>query len=201
MEIFETSSKVSDFPNISSATSDIPQCDGLNISITSSSNSETKIPTIVGFRPKPVAQPARVPVRKTIRRSNKMIQALSLPTVTLYNMRSIWSKLENLIDDIEERKVDICLLTEVWQVLENKEHQKKLEEIFQMRNIQYISTPRPGGRRGGGTAIAVKTSNKYFHMTKLNIANPDTHEVVWALLRPHMMIAADTNDLNPYYIS
>ena len=52
-----------------------------------------------------------------------------------------------------------------------------------MRNISYISTPRPGAKRGGGAAIAFNP--KKFSVSKLNIAIPTPLEIVWALMRPN----------------
>ena len=51
-----------------------------------------------------------------------------------------------------------------------------------MKDVSYISTPRPGAKRGGGAAIASRTSR--FSVSKLNIAIPKPLEIVWALLRP-----------------
>ena len=49
--------------------------------------------------------------------------------------------------------------------------------------MQYISTPRPGAKRGGGAAIVTNTER--FSITKLNIPNPKNLEVIWGLLRPN----------------
>ena len=51
-----------------------------------------------------------------------------------------------------------------------------------MKNLSYISTPRPGAKRGGGAAIAFRPEK--FHISKLNITIPKPLEIVWALLRP-----------------
>ena len=83
---------------------------------------------------------------------------------------------------MEERACNLSFLTEVWQQLENKKHKNKLEELLELRGIKYISTPRPGGRRGGGAAIAVRTND--FNISKLNIPLPRAVEVVWGLLKP-----------------
>ena len=48
--------------------------------------------------------------------------------------------------------------------------------------MKYISTPRPGAKRGGGAAIAVRLDK--FLITKLNILIPNGLEVVWGLLKP-----------------
>ena len=119
---------------------------------------------------------------KTVRRDNRVIQSLSLPTILNYNMRSFFPKYENFCDDMEEREADIAFLSEVWEQEENVKHKNKLEYMLEMRGIKYISTPRPGCKRGGGAAIATRTKN--FHIEKLNIFIPKSIEIVWGILRP-----------------
>ena len=118
----------------------------------------------------------------TIRRNNKAVAALSLPTVTVYNMRSIWSKLDCMATDMMERSVDLSMLSEVWEKKESTQHKEKLEELLELKNIKYSSTPRQGTKRGGGAAYTAR-GNK-FNVTKLNIDIPKPLEVVWGLLRP-----------------
>ena len=80
-------------------------------------------------------------------------------------MRSLIPKLDNFAIDME-----------VWEKSENKKHQFKLEELLQLKGIQYISTPRPGA------IIAVRKDK--FKITKLNIPTPGGVEIVWGLLKP-----------------
>ena len=86
---------------------------------------------------------------------------------------------------MKERTVDIGFLTEVWEKLENKKHQFKLEELLEIEGVQYISTPRPGAKRGGGAAIAVRVDR--FSIAKLNVHIPKGLEVVWGLLKPRVI--------------
>ena len=118
----------------------------------------------------------------TIKRDNRYIEALSLPTFTVFNMRSIWSKLSSLAEDMSEREADFSILSEVWECKENMEHQKLIEEVFEMKGMEYFSTARPGSKRGGGAAITAKSDK--FNITKLNIDIPKPLEVVWGMLRP-----------------
>ena len=153
----------------------------------SQSQSHTKeylfqIPTQVGYRPEPIIFKRPQNTLKTIHRDNKKVQALSLPNLTNFNMRSIFSKIFNLAQDAIERESDAIFLTEVWQKIENKKHQFKIEQMLEMKGIKYISTPRPGAKRGGGAAIAVRLDR--FSISKLNIAIPHSIEIVWGLLRP-----------------
>ena len=116
------------------------------------------------------------------------MEALNLPAFTFYNMRSLWSKVNNLGEDIIERDVDISFLSEVWEKKENIQHQACIEELLEMKGILYISTPRPGLRRGGVTAIAA--SPKKFSLVKLHIEIPHSLEVVWDLLRPRRAVGS-----------
>ena len=75
---------------------------------------------------------------KTIRRDNKSVQALTLPRLTNYNMRSLFPKIGNFSIDMHERETDLSFLTEVWQKKENKKHQFKLEELLELSGIKYI---------------------------------------------------------------
>ena len=137
---------------------------------------------MVGNRPKKVFLERGQPYCKRIRRDNCAVQAMTLPKISNYNMRSLIPKIGNFSLDMKERSVDISFLTEVWEKLENKKHQFKLEELLEMEGVQYISTPRPGAKRGGGAAIAVRLES--FSITKLNISIPKGLEVVWGMLKP-----------------
>ena len=125
------------------------------------------IPVIVGNRPSQMVTEIRV----TVRRSNKLIDALSVPRMTLYNVRLAWAKWKNMAEDMDTRSIDLSFYTEVLHKVENKNHQKAIENILGIKGIQYISIPRPGPRRGGGTALACSQQNfqmnKYFCETHI----------------------------------
>ena len=156
--------------------SQISECD------TAQPNVPSFIPVMLGYRPKKETIRRYPAVRQVIRRENKCIQALSLPTILSYNMRSIWGKIRSLAEDMHEREGEICFLSEVWEKQENKKHKQKIVEMLEMSNISYISTPRPGAKRGGGAGIAINTDR--FSVTKLDITIPKPLEIVWAMLRP-----------------
>ena len=147
-------------------------------------NSEAyNIKVQIGNRPKNQNNPSpRNCSRKTILRDEGLVQALNLPVVSLYNMRSSWSKINNLADDINMRGTDLCFLTEIWEKQESKKHQRAIEEMMEMKGVKYISTPRVGGRRGGGVAIAY--SPEKFQVSKLNIDVPRPLECILALVKP-----------------
>ena len=140
------------------------------------------IPVQLGHRPAPLPGVQRTPVRRTVQRSNKLVDALSAPRISLYNVRSAWSKWDSIAEDILMRATDISILTEVWQKTENKKHQKLIESMLEMKGIKYVSTPRPGAKRGGGVALAC--SQERFSMSKLNILVPKPLEACFALVKP-----------------
>ena len=86
---------------------------------------------MVGFRPPKVTLDRGKPYWKRIRRDNCAVQALSLPKISNYNMRSLIPKIGNFSLDMKERAVDIAFLTEVWQKAKHKRHQFKLETEMQ----------------------------------------------------------------------
>ena len=171
--------------------SPITQLDGHNSSFSGPSedsfstilDSSQSIPVIIGHRPEiDLNDHPRIPVRRTIVRNNKVLSALNLPIFTVYNMRSIWSKFLSLVDDMEERESSLSILSEVWEKKENPEHQETIEEVCEMKDIKYISTARPGSKRGGGCAIVLR--GNLFTISKLNISVPKPLEVCWGLMRP-----------------
>ena len=84
-------------------------------------NEPQNIQIQVGHRPNNIDKDLpRVITRKTIHRDEGLVQALSLPTISLYNMRSSWAKINNMADDIQMRETDLCFLTEVWERQESK---------------------------------------------------------------------------------
>ena len=194
--------------SISNDNIEIPQLDGnasfsSNSSLASSSQLDAsivsenehlkcsavnEISVIVGNRPAKSVTNGQVNsyrFLKTLRRDNKAVQGLSLPVLSNYNMRSIWAKLDSYAEDFIERTVGLSFLTEIWQKSTNIKHQNKLEEMFEMKGILYISTPRPGLRRGGGVALAADPSK--FTLSKVNVPNPHQLEVSWGLLKPRQV--------------
>ena len=135
--------------------SDIIQLDG-NISLDASSLSSessfdnpSAIPILISSRTGSLLPDERRSCfNRNIRKDNRLLEAVNLPAFTVYNMRSLWSKIYNLADDIIERAVDISFLSEIWEKKENLKHQASIEELLELKGIQYISTPRPGLKRG-----------------------------------------------------
>ena len=78
--------------------------------------------------------------------------------------------------------MDISLLNKLWQVDNDITFQQRIEDMLGDKNIDYISTPRSSGQRGGGAAIAVRKCR--FSLTKCNILIPQNVECVWGIVKP-----------------
>ena len=77
------------------------------VEISSSSDSDgppLNISVQIGHRPNSKVINSRLPhARRVIRRDNKVLQAVSLPKLSSYNMRSLMPKIDNFGTDMEDR--------------------------------------------------------------------------------------------------
>ena len=107
-------------------------------------------------------------------RSNKVGQALQLPTVMNINPRSVYNKPEELQALITEEQIDCVFLSESWERSE-----LTLEELLDDLNDDFriISNPfaRSEGTTGGRPAIIIKKEKyniKNLTNTVINIPGP-----------------------------
>ena len=126
------------------------------------------------------------PVRnvRTIQRSNKVGQALHLPSVMNVNPRSVYNKHEELQALIIEEDIDCTFLSESWERpdLTLEQLLTDLEEDYRV-----IGNPhaRREGRTGGRPALIIKKEKyniKDLTNTVINI--PWKVEATWAILTP-----------------
>ena len=122
------------------------------------------------------------PARRTVRRNSKLEQSLSLPIITVSNMRSLLPKINNFKTDVLERTVGLALLSEVWEVKGKKKHISEVSKMLELEGLKYISTPRASYKRGGGCAIVAYLPK--FSLEKIDVTIPRSVEVVYGLLRP-----------------
>ena len=130
-------------------------------------------------------QEARPAVLKRINLNNRVAKSSELPTIASTNLRSILPKFRNFVQDLKEREISLCFLSETWQKETsrgNKRFQNEVERMFELSGLKFISCPRPSSKRGGGAAIIVDTKN--YTCEKLDILVPGNLECVWAILRP-----------------
>ena len=109
-------------------------------------------------------------------------ECTSLPVITIYNMRSIWSKFDSLLEDFENRSASISILNEIWFDENNVDQMNKVEEVNEMDNISFITNPRRLNKRGGGVAVMSKVDDSEFTVNKLDVNVPKHLECLWVLL-------------------
>ena len=142
----------------------------------------TTLQAPVWYEPAQIQKGNRIPVRKTIRRDNRLEKSCQLPVIAVSNLRSLMPKINNFVEDIKQRNIGLALLSEVWEKKQKKKHIFQIDRMLHMEGLKYISTPRPSSKRGGGAAIVVPISK--FNLEKLDIMIPHNLEIVYGLLRP-----------------
>ena len=122
--------------------------------------------------------------RRTLRRDNRFEKCDMLPSVLVTNTRSIFPKINNFVHDMRMRSISVSLISEIWLKESKKRHKNKMERLLYMEGMKFISTAKPGGRRGGGCGIIADPS--HYTLDQLDIPNPDKVEMCWGILRPQM---------------
>ena len=112
--------------------------------------------------------------------SNKVMQALNLPTVMNVNPRSIYNKVNEFHNFVKEELIDCILMSESWEPLE-----QPLDEIINLPNYTVISNPHQRKGTGGRPALIINNS-KYNvkNLTQSLIEIPWGLEATWAIISP-----------------
>ena len=165
--------------------SQIGQYDGCDISVSSESDdqiSSTKpIPIFVSNRrkSKPKKQPKSRNI-KTIKRSNKCLEALELPTVINLNPRSVYNKVDEFHTLVSELAVDLVFMSESWE-----RESLTLDQIIDLENYQVISNVYQRTGMGGRPALIINESKYHVqNLTNSLISIPYGVEITWAMLTP-----------------
>ena len=122
----------------------------------------------------------RVPIRKSIKRNNAVLQALSLPVVINLNPRSMYNKVDDLKIIVEQYEADVVFISESWE-----RHKLSLNDIIQIENYEIVSTVKKRDFRGGNPALIIN-SEKY-NITEIcpePITVPIGVEAIWAIISP-----------------
>ena len=117
---------------------------------------------------------------KTICRSNKLVQALSLPIVMNVNPHSVYNKVNEFHKFVTEELVDIVTMSESWERPE-----QPLNNIIKLPNHTVISNPHQRKGKGGRPALIIN-NQKYNikNLTQSFIEIPWGVEATWALISP-----------------
>ena len=117
---------------------------------------------------------------KNIKRSNKLLQALNLPTIMNVNPRSIYNKKEEFHTFVEEYSIDCVFMSESWE-----RPDEPLEQIINLPNHTVISNPHQRKGVGGRPALIIN-HNKYHvrNITQSLVDIPWGVEATWAIISP-----------------
>ena len=85
---------------------------------------------------------------KVIKRDNKVIQALNLPTISNLNPRPVYNKTNEFHTFVEQEEIDLLFMSESWE----REH-LTLDEIIKLENHTIISNVSQRTGTGGRPAI------------------------------------------------
>ena len=142
------------------------------------------IPVIVNGNKSNHFQPSgsgnRIKNIKNIKRSNKLLQALNLPTIMNVNPRSIYNKKEEFHTFVEEYSIDCVFMSESWE-----RPDEPLEQIINLPNHTVISNPHQRKGVGGRPALIIN-HNKYHvrNITQSLVDIPWGVEATWAIISP-----------------
>ena len=117
---------------------------------------------------------------KTIKRSNKVMQALNLPTVMNVNPRSIYNKAKEFHNFVIEESIDLIFMSESWERPE-----QPLDTIITLPHHTVISNPHQRNGVGGRPALVI--NNKKYNIRNLTqslVEIPWGVEATWALISP-----------------
>ena len=117
---------------------------------------------------------------KTIKRSNKLIEALVLPRIININPRSVYNKVIEFHNFVKEESIDCIFMSESWEKPENP-----LDDIINLPSHMVISNPHQRKGIGGRPALFINQDKYHIrNLTQTLIDIPWGVEAVWALISP-----------------
>ena len=116
----------------------------------------------------------------TVKRSNKLLQALDLPNVMNVNPRSVYNKIHEFHTFVEEEQIDCVFMSESWE-----RPDQPLQQIINLPNHVVISNPHQRKGKGGRPALIINESKYHVkNLTQTLIQIPWGVEATWALISP-----------------
>ena len=117
----------------------------------------------------------------TIKRSNKLVQALNLPTIVNINPRSIYNKSDEFSTFVKEEEADVIFISESFE-----RENLPLQQVINLEDYTVISNVSQRKEVGGRPALVV--NNKKFqvqNVTNTLVQIPWGVEAVWCVLTPN----------------
>ena len=116
-------------------------------------------------------------------------QYASLPTIYSANARSVFPKFNDLIQKLQNHRIDVAQISETWQDTNKKDHNDKISILNNRFGYMWYSYARPKYRDngsltgGGGTAVLVNSKN-WISEELSEIIVPQGLEIVWVKVTP-----------------
>ena len=116
-------------------------------------------------------------------------QYSSLPTIYSANARSVFPKYDDLVNKLQNSRIDLAQISETWQDINKQEHKQKINTLEHQHGYKWYSYARAKYRDdgsltgGGGCAILVNTRNWLSHQLS-DIIVPQGLEVIWVKVAP-----------------
>ena len=112
--------------------------------------------------------------------SNKVLEALVLPSCMNLNPRSIYNKLNEFLTFIKEQSIHCVFISESWE-----RPKFNLTQLIEIEDFTVISNPHQRQGQGGRPALVINT--KHFHVRNITntlISVPWGCEATWAIITP-----------------
>ena len=120
------------------------------------------------------------PVRVTVRRNNRFMQAVSLPVVLNINPRSIYNKKEEFSLLLEQYSADVICISESFE-----RESLPLHQVLELENYEIISMIKRREFKGGNPVILINKDK--FIVQKIcpdPVTVPVGVEAIWAVISP-----------------
>ena len=105
----------------------------------------------------------------------------ALPSIAVTNIRSLGPKIQNFIQDLKLREIDLALISETWGSDDKKGYRNKILAMLEMDGLGTISLNRKT-RKGGGVALVYETSK--IAIQEVPVMVPFNLEIKWSIGRP-----------------
>ena len=79
----------------------------------------------------------RAQILRRINTNNRVAISAEMPTIAATNTRSIFPKIRHFAEDIIQRQITACFVSEIWQKENNVKFQKEVERMFELHGLQF----------------------------------------------------------------
>ena len=121
------------------------------------------------------------PHQKVNFRNKKVLQAMSLPLVSVLNARSLYNKVNNFKLFLSELGIEVAIVSETWE-----RQDLSLKDLLMLKDYKIHSFRRAkinaSSQPGGGCAIIL--NEKRFEKREVDISVPHGIEACWMVLKP-----------------